>query len=80
MAAKKNPRPIRTLGEYIERYLPDDAKKLERLEIDPAGMGEQTGRRAIERALAGLTSSALATEHPLPREREPQRQANEEPT
>jgi hypothetical protein len=53
-------RPVRTWIEYVERYLPDDARRLERLEIDPAGMGEQTGRRAIERALARLTSPAAA--------------------
>ena len=58
MPAHGESRPVRTWIEYMERYLPDDAKQHEHLEIDPAGMGEQTGRRAIERALARLTSPA----------------------
>lgn len=58
MPPHNDERPVRTWKEYIERYLPDEARQLELLEIDPVGMGEKAGRSAIEGALARLTGSA----------------------
>jgi hypothetical protein len=59
MPTRNDSRTVGAWVEYVERYLPDDAKRLERLQCpDPAAMGEQAGRRAIERTLAKLTGVA----------------------
>lgn len=55
MPTHNDSRAVRVWAEYVERYLPDDAKRSDRLLLsDPAAMGEQAGRRAVERALARL--------------------------
>ena len=58
MPAHDNSGVVRAWIEYVERYLPDDIKQLERLQNpDPAALGEHAGRRAIECAVARLTGS-----------------------
>ena len=43
--------PVTAYEDYLRRYLPDEAEKLER-ERDPVAWSEKCGRQAVERALA----------------------------
>jgi hypothetical protein len=61
MPTHNDSRAVRAWAEYLERYLPEDAERPDRLQLsDPAAMGEQAGRRAIERALSRLIGAASA--------------------
>ena len=67
MPTRNDSRGVGDWAEYVERYLPNDAKRLERLQIcDPTAQGEKAGRRAIERTLAKLTSVASTDKRPRP--------------
>jgi hypothetical protein len=58
MPAHNDSGVVRAWIEYVERYLPDDANQLERLQNpDQVALGEHAGRRAIECAVAKLTDS-----------------------
>lgn len=47
---------ISSYDEYLKLYFPDDFDDVTRSQADPAEVGEQIGRRAVERAVARLTS------------------------
>lgn len=59
MTSDNDSRSVRTWIEYVDRYLPEDAK-FARLTSDPANLGEEMGRLAIQRALAKLTESGMS--------------------
>ena len=54
---REKDRPISSFEEYLRLYLPDDARELSRAGESPAEIGEEIGREAVKRAVAGLTSS-----------------------
>ena len=58
LAKPEKARPITSYEEYLRRYLPNEAEQASDEFEDPAEIGEEVGRRAVERAVANLTSSA----------------------
>jgi hypothetical protein len=57
MPTRREDPPVTSYEDYLRRYLPDDAEEQEYpADADPEEISEERGRRAVERAVAQLTS------------------------